>query len=87
VRDDGSEFDLRVRMFAPLRAVFEDPATGSANAALTAYLARESATPVKFRIAQGVEMGRPSLLLAEASSERVRLGGSCVTTMRGVILT
>ncbi|GIL39639.1 PhzF family phenazine biosynthesis protein [Roseiterribacter gracilis] len=87
VRDDGGEFDLRVRMFGPLKGVFEDPATGSANAALSGYLARESATPIKFRIAQGIEMGRPSLLLAEASSSRVRLGGSCVTTMRGTLLT
>ncbi|MDB5364425.1 MAG: PhzF family phenazine biosynthesis protein [Rhodospirillales bacterium] len=86
VRVDESDLDLRTRMFAPLKGVFEDPATGSANAALSGYLARDSATPIKFRIAQGVEMGRPSLLLAEASSERVRLGGSCVTTMRGVLL-
>jgi trans-2,3-dihydro-3-hydroxyanthranilate isomerase len=87
VRTEEAEFDLRVRMFGPLKGVYEDPATGSANAALSGYLARESATPIKFRIAQGVEMGRPSLLLAEASAERVRLGGSCVTTMKGLLFT
>src|SRR5262245_34027774 len=35
----GDGFDLRVRMFAPLDGVPEDPATGSANAALAAALA------------------------------------------------
>lgn len=86
VRDDGTEFDLRTRMFAPLKGVFEDPATGSANAALAGYLARESTTPMKLRIAQGFEMGRPSTLLGEATATYVRLGGACVTTMRGVLV-
>jgi trans-2,3-dihydro-3-hydroxyanthranilate isomerase len=87
VRVAESDLDLRTRMFAPLKGVFEDPATGSANAALAGYLARDAAQPIKLRIAQGVEMGRPSLLFAEASSSFVRLGGSSVRTMRGVLLT
>ena len=36
------EFDLRARMFAPLDGVPEDPATGSANVALGALLARST---------------------------------------------
>ena len=58
-------FDLRTRMFAPFDGVPEDPATGSANCALSALLAHS--TPdmngeYSFNIAQGVEMGRPSEL-------------------------
>ena len=79
-RDD---FDVRARMFAPLDGVPEDPATGSANCALAAMLAREDARPdgtFRWRIAQGVEMGRPSLLEARAEKR----GGSVVTaTIRG----
>jgi trans-2,3-dihydro-3-hydroxyanthranilate isomerase len=62
-------FDLQARMFAPLGGVPEDPATGSANCALGALLASLDATrdgALSFRIAQGVEMGRPSALFATA---------------------
>jgi trans-2,3-dihydro-3-hydroxyanthranilate isomerase len=65
----GDGFDLRARMFAPLDGVPEDPATGSANGALGALLATlEPATSGTFRwrIAQGVEMGRPSVLEVRA---------------------
>ena len=65
----GDGFDLRARMFAPLDGVPEDPATGSANGALGALLADlEPAVSGTFRwrIAQGVEMGRPSVLEVRA---------------------
>jgi trans-2,3-dihydro-3-hydroxyanthranilate isomerase len=65
----GDEFDLRARMFAPLDGVPEDPATGSANVALGALLATlDPAAGGTFcwRIAQGVEMGRPSVLEVRA---------------------
>src|SRR6185436_12433534 len=63
----GDDFDLRTRMFAPLDGVPEDPATGSANAALAAQLADLDPAQdfdFRWRIAQGVEMGRPSVLEA-----------------------
>src|SRR4029077_20176320 len=62
-------FDIRARMFAPLSGVPEDPATGSANCALAGLLAHYSKQPsgsFSWRIAQGVEMGRPSNLVARA---------------------
>ena len=79
-RDD---FDIRARMFAPLDGVPEDPATGSANCALAAMLAQEDARvngTFRWRIAQGVEMGRPSVL--EARAEK-RSGEVVVATIRG----
>ena len=57
------ELDIRSRMFAPLDGIPEDPATGSANCALAALLAHfDPADSGRFdwRIAQGVEMGRPA---------------------------
>ena len=65
VRDGADGIDIRTRMFAPLHGVPEDPATGSANVALVGLLASlrpEADLSLNLRIAQGVEMGRPSLL-------------------------
>ena len=80
-------------MFAPLDGVPEDPATGSANAALAAALAHLDARRdgrFRWRIAQGVEMGRPSVL--EASAEKrdgevvaARIGGTSVLIAEGWI--
>ncbi|MEW5882028.1 MAG: PhzF family phenazine biosynthesis protein [Pseudomonadota bacterium] len=79
---------LRTRMFAPISGTWEDPATGSANAALAAFLlSLGSANAARFEIAQGVEMGRPSLLLASARRTadgiRATVGGGCVQVLRG----
>ena len=95
VRMGGADtVDIRARMFAPLDGVPEDPATGSANAALMGLIAELDGPrdgTVALRIAQGVEMGRPSLL--EASAERsdgvttaIRVGGRCVAMMQGEIV-
>ena len=79
---------LRARMFAPLSGIVEDPATGSANAALAALLlSLTDRTDASFEITQGVEMGRPSLLHAAARRTpegiRATIGGSCVPVLRG----
>lgn len=89
----ADEFDIRARMFAPLDGVPEDPATGSANCALAALLSQhEEAADGSFRwrIAQGVEMGRPSVL--EARTEKrdgavvaVWIGGASVLVSEGLI--
>jgi trans-2,3-dihydro-3-hydroxyanthranilate isomerase len=74
-------FDLRTRMFAPLGGVPEDPATGSANCALAGMLALYSPQPggtLRWRIAQGVEMGRPSVLLARAEKSAGVVQGTWV---------
>lgn len=80
------EFDLRAWMFAPLAGVPEDPATGSAACALAGLLAHRAAETdgtavetMRWRIAQGVEMGRPSVLEARAE----RRDGAILTTAVG----
>ena len=85
--------DIEARMFAPLYGVTEDPATGSANVALIALLATLRAEPdlrLDRRISQGVDMGRPSLMVASAEKRAgkvvaAHIGGSCVPVMSGVI--
>src|SRR4029079_16806687 len=69
---DESDIDVRARMFAPHRGIPEDPATGSANVALIRLLAKlrpEQNLHLSRTIAQGVEMGRPSMLMAEAEKK------------------
>jgi trans-2,3-dihydro-3-hydroxyanthranilate isomerase len=89
----GDDFDIRARMFAPLDGVAEDPATGSANCALAGLLHQYSevfAGSLRLRVAQGVEMGRPSVL--EARSEKsegkvvsTHVGGSSVLVGEGFL--
>ena len=87
----GDDFDLRARMFAPLDGVPEDPATGSAPCALAAMLCTFDPRPdteLRLRIAQGVEMGRPSVLDARAEKRAgevvsARIGGACVMVGEG----
>jgi PhzF family phenazine biosynthesis protein len=78
------ETATRFRARDPFAAggVVEDPATGAAAAALGAYLRElgEISAPATFEIAQGVEMGRPSLLtvsIVEGDS-RIRVSGTAV---------
>jgi len=93
LRDDADGVDIRARMFAPLHGVPEDPATGSANVALVGMLASLRPEPdlsLRVRIAQGVEMGRPSLMDAAAEKrsgrvEETRIAGRCVPVLRGLI--
>ena len=90
---DGHGFDIRARMFAPLSGVAEDPATGSANCTLGGLLADyEQVTSGMFswRIAQGVEMGRPSTLIARAEKKDgvvtgMWIGGASVLVSEGTI--
>lgn len=87
------DFDLRARMFAPFDGVPEDPATGSANCALAALLGELDSTPDgtrRWRIAQGVEMGRPSVLEASVVKRlgrvvEARIGGASVLVSEGTI--
>ncbi len=85
---DAEEFDVQSRMFTP--RMTEDPATGSAAAALAALLAAlladvQGADVLALRVAQGLEMGRPSILLARAQRKGGALmgfvGGGCVAVM------
>ena len=93
VRTGGDGVDIQARMFAPAHGIAEDPATGSANVALIGLLAALAPEPdvrLEKKIAQGVDMGRPSLLEASAEKRQgkvtaTHIGGSCVPVMQGVL--
>ena len=90
----NDDFDLRARMFAPHDGVPEDAATGSANCALAGMLAMMDShddASLSWRIAQGVEMGRPSVLLASAEKKAgqvtaVRIAGHCALFASGKVV-
>jgi trans-2,3-dihydro-3-hydroxyanthranilate isomerase len=80
----------RTRMFAPGLGVDEDPATGSAAGPLAVHLARHGQIEFgeEIEIVQGVEIGRPSRLLARARGslerlEAVDVAGSSVLVAEG----
>jgi trans-2,3-dihydro-3-hydroxyanthranilate isomerase len=92
VPDSEKPCDLQARMFHPgASGLSEDPATGSATAAAAALLADLDGTrdgELKLRIGQGVDMGRPSLLLTRVrkvagAAASVHVGGACVQIMEG----
>lgn len=81
---------IHARMYGHAYEVPEDPATGSANGCLAAYLVKHKylgSEQVDCRVEQGVEMGRPSLLLLRAKPDEagieVNVGGRAAATARG----
>ena len=90
---EGEGVDVRVRMYAPGSGVPEDPATGSAAAALGGYLSEADGRgegTLSWTVEQGLEMQRPSLLYVETDrtegeTAAVRVGGSAVAVSRGTM--
>jgi trans-2,3-dihydro-3-hydroxyanthranilate isomerase len=90
---DGGAGQLAARMFAPAMGIREDPATGAAAAALTAYLALrapEGDVVRRLTILQGARMGRPSSIetsfeKAGGTIRRIRVGGSVVAMASGTL--
>lgn len=89
---DERPCDVQARMFHPgASGLTEDPATGSATAAAAALLAdldRSGDAEQSLRIGQGVDMGRPSLLLTRVRKQNgvvasTHAGGRCVSMMEG----
>ncbi len=80
---------VQCRMFAPGLGVPEDPATGSANGCLAAYLWKHQVLgpgPVEVESRQGIEMGRPSRLFLRADGDVVQVGGRVVPVATGQFL-
>jgi trans-2,3-dihydro-3-hydroxyanthranilate isomerase len=81
----------RARMFSPIDGIPEDPATGSANCALSGLLLHlAGGQQISLEVEQGMEMGRPSLLHLgawrdEQGDIRARVGGGVVPVASGVL--
>jgi trans-2,3-dihydro-3-hydroxyanthranilate isomerase len=74
----------RARSFMRSAEMGEDPATGSAVGPLCAHVAARTGAR-RIDVAQGVEMGRPSRLVASVDGDTVRVGGNVVILAEGVV--
>jgi len=84
---DGGE--VYARMYGVKFGIPEDPATGSAAAALIGAAAQRSGS-LNLDIHQGVKMGRPSLIRTSAAVndgqlKSIQVGGGCVFVAQGQI--
>jgi trans-2,3-dihydro-3-hydroxyanthranilate isomerase len=84
---------VRSRMFAPVAGTWEDPATGSAHAALAALRlslhADRDLANLAYEALQGVEMGRASYLFVRAwraaDGVHASVAGRCAPVFRGTL--
>ena len=82
--NDG--YTAHVRDFAPLYDIPEESATGTANAALTHYLAANGAIPQQgdFAFLQGEAMGRPSVVATRIATDgNIYVGGTAYVLASG----
>ncbi|QPC88134.1 PhzF family phenazine biosynthesis isomerase [Mesorhizobium sp. NBSH29] len=92
-RESVNGADFHARMFAGFDGIEEDPATGSAVAALTGAINtydQLAEGTVQLSIEQGVEMGRPSWIrleldIAAGNIKAARIGGGAVRVAAGVL--
>jgi PhzF family phenazine biosynthesis protein len=82
VSAQGEEVDFVSRFFAPQCGVSEDPVTGSAHTTLTPYWSKRLG---KQKMQARQLSSRGGMLFCEDRGERVEIGGSAVTYLRGEI--
>lgn len=82
--------NLNVRFFADYYGIHEDPATGSANGCLAAYLVKYAFfgdEKLDIKVEQGCEVGRSSLILLKAEKKEneiiVNVGGKVKLIAKG----
>lgn len=86
-RAGNARHALVVRAFVPADGIPEDPVTGSANAAIAAWLHANGALPApRFRASQGRELGRDGVVDIEVDADgEVWIGGRTQTVVEGVL--
>lgn len=89
-RETAGDAAIAVRAFCPADGIPEDPVTGSANAAIGAFLhATHTLAEIglRYRASQGREVGRDGYVDVEinAHSGAVEIGGDCVSCITGQV--
>ncbi len=87
-RERSDDAAMAVRAFCPADGIPEDPVTGSANAAIMAWLAARGDRDgygLHYRASQGREVGRNGHVdvARDAASGAVTIGGACVIGIHG----
>lgn len=89
-RENAGDAAIVVRAFCPADGIPEDPVTGSANAAIAAFL-RDSGhlgtIGARYRASQGREIGRDGYvdIIVDEAAGTIAIGGDCVTCITGTI--
>jgi trans-2,3-dihydro-3-hydroxyanthranilate isomerase len=83
--------DLSARVFVDILGIPEDPATGSANGCLAAYLKEHNffGNPdFEIKVEQGFEINRPSLIYLRSNTEQdiIQIGGNVFLVAKGEFL-
>ena len=85
----GSDHQLAVRAFCPADGIPEDPVTGSANAAIAAWLHECGALAAlgsRYIVSQGREMGRDGRIEVSVDKDgEAWIGGCTQTVIRGTL--
>ena len=88
-RCHGQDYQVAARAFVGGPAMFEDAASGAANATLAAWLALRDALPGangRYRVSQGREVGHDARLDMHVDAEgEVWSGGQVASVIRGTI--
>ncbi len=87
---DGTA-SIAVRAFCPADGMPEDPVTGSANAAIAAYLRETEGLKIyspRYLASQGREVGRNGIVevSVDAATSAITIGGACAIGVRGELL-
>jgi PhzF family phenazine biosynthesis protein len=87
-REAAGESAMAVRAFCPADGIPEDPVTGSANAAIMAWLAERedyAGYAPSYRASQGREVGRDGVVQVrhDRLSGAISIGGQCVIGVQG----
>ena len=86
-RCTGQPYALVVRAFVPADGIAEDPVTGSANAAIAAWMHENDAAPARsFMASQGREVGRDGFVEITIDDQgEAWIGGQTQTLVKGVL--
>lgn len=87
-RESAGDAAMAVRAFCPADGIPEDPVTGSANAAIMAWLGERGDSDgygVRYRASQGREVGRDGQVevARDLGTGAITIGGACVIGVRG----
>ena len=87
-RDNDSLSALKVRSFAPIAGIAEDPVCGSGNASVAAYLDHwgiRFSGKLEYIASQGRELGRDGYVSVRVNlqSHQVSIGGHAITCITG----
>ncbi len=88
-REPAGDAAMAVRAFCPADGIPEDPVTGSANAAIMAFLAEHGdGYGLHYCASQGREVGRDGRVevIRDRASGAITIGGACVIGVRGELM-